>query len=152
MVQRIFGGGKGIPSFGQDLLKSIPEVLGAEARGRESPGRIQNGAAVPIGHLSFGPGLTDAMDSRQQQVVGRRGSGAGRGPEGLQQGKETSVLGCPPESAGQTEVAGCGGKRDGGGTVFDQGGDLLGGAQIGLVDDTGLAVDAATLDDVVVEL
>ena len=57
-----------------------------------------------------------------------------------------------PESAGQSKVARSGGQRDRGGAVFDEGGDLLGSTEIGLVDDAGLAIDAGAFDDVVVEL
>ena len=35
---------------------------------------------------------------------------------------------------------------------LDQLGDLLGGAEIGLMNDAGLAVDAGAFDDVVIEL
>ena len=57
-----------------------------------------------------------------------------------------------PEGTGQAVVAARGGQRDRGGAVLDQGGDLLSGAEIGLVDDAGFAVDAGALDNVVVEL
>ena len=38
------------------------------------------------------------------------------------------------------------------GTRKDESGDLLGSSEIGLVDDTRLAVDPSALDDVIVEL
>src|SRR3989475_4860285 len=38
-----------------------------------------------------------------------------------------------------------------GGAVLDEGGDLVGGTEIGLVDDAGLAIDAGAFDDVIVE-
>jgi hypothetical protein len=62
------------------------------------------------------------------------------------------LLSGEPESAGQSKVARSGGERDRGGAVFDEGGDLLGGTEISLVDDPGLAVNAGAFDDVVVEL
>jgi hypothetical protein len=57
-----------------------------------------------------------------------------------------------PESAGQSEVPRCGGNGDWGGTVLDQRRHFLRGAEIGLVDDAGLAVDAGAVDDVIIEL
>jgi len=56
LVEGIFAAGKRIQAFGEDLLKRIPEVLRPEALGRESPSRIQNGAAIPGGTSVFGPG------------------------------------------------------------------------------------------------
>ncbi|MFN8941387.1 MAG: hypothetical protein ACK5ZJ_16775, partial [Acidobacteriota bacterium] len=56
-----------------------------------------------------------------------------------------------PEGAGESEGDGGGGEGDGSGRVFDEGGDAFGGAEIGVVDDAGFAVDAGAFDDVVVE-
>jgi hypothetical protein len=86
MVQRIVAGGKQIQALGEDLFEGVPEVLRPETLGGESPGRIQNRAAVPVGHFSFRSWLTDAMDGRQQQVVRRRRSLARRRPERFEQG------------------------------------------------------------------
>jgi hypothetical protein len=153
MVQRIvIAGGQRIQMLGQDLFKSIPEGLRGEAFRWNSPGRMQNGAAVPIGHFGLGSRLTDAVDSGQQQIAGRRGTGSGRGPERLQYVKETRLLGGEPESARQSKVARGGGQRDRGSAVFEQSGDFVSGPEIGLVDDAGLAIDAGAFDDVVVEL
>jgi hypothetical protein len=62
------------------------------------------------------------------------------------------LLGGEPESAGQSEVARSGGQRDRGSAVLDEGGDFVGSAEIGLMDDAGFAFDAGAFDDVVVEL
>jgi hypothetical protein len=62
------------------------------------------------------------------------------------------LLGGEPKSAGQAEVAGRGGQRDGRGAVLDEGGDLFGSTEIGLMDDAGFAVDASAFDDVVIKL
>src|SRR5215470_17247837 len=106
MVQRIvIASGQRIQVLGQDLFKSVPEGLRGEALWRNSPGRMENGAAVPIGHLGLGSRLTDAVDGCQQQVAGRRGTGSGRGPERLQYVKETRLLCCEPERARQSKVA-----------------------------------------------
>jgi len=91
------------------------------------------------------------MDGRQQHIVRGRGPGAGRGPERFQHGRHAGLLSCQPEGAGQSEVARGGGQGDGRGTVFDQGGHLIGRAEVGLVHDAGLAVDARAVDHVVVE-
>ena len=111
---------------------------------------MQNGSAVPVGHLGFRPGLTDAVDGGQQQVAGQRRARSGSGPELLQYPKQTGLLGREPERAGQSKVARSGGPRDRGSAVLDQSDELVGGAEIGLVDDAGLAVDAGGFDDVVV--
>jgi hypothetical protein len=96
--------------------------------------------------------LTDAVDGCQQKITGWRRAGSRCRPEALQYAKETGLLGGEPERAGQTKVARSGGERDRGSAVFDEVGNLLGGTEISLVDDPGLAVDAGAFDDVVVEL
>ena len=72
-------------------------------------------------------------------------------PQGFQHAKETGVLRGEPESPGQPEVARSGGEGHRGSTVLDEGGDLVGGAEIGLADDAGFALDAGAFDHVVVE-
>jgi hypothetical protein len=62
------------------------------------------------------------------------------------------LLGREPERAGQSKVARSARPRDRGSAVLDQSDELVGGAEIGLVDDAGLAVDASAFDDIVVEL
>ena len=101
--------------------------------------------------FGLGAGLADAVNGGQQQIVGSGGAGAGLGPERLQQGEHAGVLRRQPEGARKAEVDRGGRKRERGGAVLDQGGDALGGAEVGLVDDAGLAVDAGAFDDVVVE-
>ena len=69
LVQWIFLGCQWIiQALGQDLLKGIPEVLGAEALalGWDAPSGMQNGAAIPVGPLGFGTRLADAINGRQQ--------------------------------------------------------------------------------------
>jgi hypothetical protein len=56
-----------------------------------------------------------------------------------------------PEGGGQAKLAGGGGQGDGSGAVADQLGEFLGGTEISLMNDAGLAVYAGTFDDVVVE-
>src|SRR5438094_7345830 len=113
---------------------------------------MQNGSAVPIGHLGLGPWLTDAVDGCQQKVTSRRRAGSRCGPKRFQHAQQTGLLGGEPESAGQSKVARRGGQRDRGSTVLDKGGNLVGSAEIRLVDDAGLALDASAFDDVVIEL
>jgi hypothetical protein len=113
---------------------------------------VQDGTVIPIGDLGLRTGLTNAVDSSQQEIVSWRGAGAGLRPERLQKRKNASLLGGEPKRTGQPEVTHGGGQRHGGGAVLDQVGDLFGGAQIGLVDDAGFAIDASAFDDVVVEL
>ena len=62
------------------------------------------------------------------------------------------MLGGEPERPGQSKVVRSGGPRDRGSAVLDQSDELVGGAEIGLVDDPGPALDAGAFDDVVVEL
>ena len=54
-----------------------------------------------------------------------------------------------PERARQSKVARSGGPRDRGSAVLDQSDELVGGAEIRLMDDAGLAVDAGAFDDIV---
>ena len=57
-VQRIVvAGGQRIQVLRQNLFKSVPEGLRGESFRRNSPDRMQNGFAIPIGDLGvFGPG------------------------------------------------------------------------------------------------
>jgi hypothetical protein len=96
--------------------------------------------------------LTDAVDGRQQEVAGGRRAGSRYRPEYLQHAKQTGSLCCEPQGTGQPEVARRGGQRNWRGTVLDERGDLVGGTEIRLVDDAGLALDARAFDDVIVEL
>jgi hypothetical protein len=57
-----------------------------------------------------------------------------------------------PESAGQPELYGGSGDGNGCGAVLNKSGDAFRSTEVGLLDDTGLAIDAGALDDVVVEL
>ena len=100
----------------------------------------------------LGPGWQTRWMSGQQQIVGRGRSRAGLGPEGLQRGENAGTLGGRPKSARQAEIQRGGREGDGSGAVLDQGGNAFSGAEIGLMDDARLAVDAGAFDDVVVEL
>ena len=108
--------------------------------------RYQSPASV------LGPGAADAVEGGEQQVVSGGRTGAGFAPQGLQQGEDPGLLGGQPEGSGQAQLAAGSREGQGGGAIFEQGGDLLGVAQIGLVDDAGAAVAAGGLDDVIVEL
>jgi hypothetical protein len=70
----------------------------------------------------------------------------------MQQVPDAGLLSGGPEGGGQAKLAGGGGQGDGGGAIADHLGEFLGGAEVGLMNDAGLAVDAGTFDDVVVEL
>ena len=59
-------------------------------------------------------------------------------------------MGGLPEGGGQAEFARGGLEGHGGGAIADEGGDALGPAEVGLLDDAGLAVDAFGDGDVVV--
>jgi hypothetical protein len=66
--------------------------------------------------------------------------------------EDAGVQSSQPESTRQPQFPeGCR-DRHGGGAVLNEGSDLFGGTEIGLVDDAGLAVHAGTFDDVVIEL
>jgi hypothetical protein len=133
------------------LIETIPEGLGSEALGWESPQGMQDAVAIPVGDFGFRARLADAMDGGEEEIVGGGGPGAGCGPEGGEGGEGSRAFGGEPEGAGESEGDGGGGEGDGSGRVFDEGGDAFGGAEIGLVDDAGFAVDAGAFDDVVVE-
>src|SRR5438876_12298831 len=60
---------------GLDAIKAIPEFLRGEPLGRETPQRRENRVPVPFFYFRLGPGLTDAVNSGQQQIM--RGGGAG---------------------------------------------------------------------------
>ena len=77
----------------QELLEAVPEGLGGEALRLEAPEGSEDGLPIPVGHRGLGAGRADAVHRRQQQVVSRGGTGAGRSPEGLQQGEDTGLLG-----------------------------------------------------------
>src|SRR5271157_693057 len=122
---------------------------------KRSPGNSHSAdkrAAIPIGHFRFGAGLTDAVDRRQQQIMSGRGSGAGPGPEGLQQIPDAGLLRCCPEGHGKAKLARRRGQRDGGGAIAHHLGQLLGGAEVSLMNNAGLALDAGAFDHVVIEL
>src|ERR1700739_2611404 len=74
------------------------------------------------------------------------------GPLSLERVPNAGLYRGEPESTRQTELHRRGGERDRSGAIFDQGGDAFGRAEVGLLDDTGLAVHTGTFDDVVIEL
>ena len=57
-----------------------------------------------------------------------------------------------PQRPRQTHIESCRLQRHRSGTIFDQRGYFIGGAEIRLMDDAGLAVNASALDNIVVEL
>src|SRR5260370_5276082 len=136
----------------EDLIKAIREGLGSESVGWEAPEVMEDGAAIRIGNLGLGAGLADAVNGGKQEVMSGRWTGAGGWPNGFQDGECAGVLSGQPESAGQPEFDGGSSDGDGCGAVLDKGGDSLSGAELGLLDDPGFAVDAAALDEVVIEL
>ena len=91
------------------------------------------------------------MDRGQQQIVCGRGSRARLRPERLEKLKNAGLLSREPQGAGQAHIESCSLQRDWRRTVFNQRGDLLGGAEVRLMDNAGLAVNASALDDIVVE-
>ena len=78
-------------------------------------------------------------------------AGARLGPEGLEQCKDSRLLRCQPQSAGQAELDRSGRQRHRRGAILDQPGNTVCGTQVSLMNDARLAVDARTLDDVVVD-
>jgi hypothetical protein len=60
-------------------------------------------------------------------------------------------LGGEPQGTGKSEVAHGGGEGDGSGVLLNDLGEFLGGAEVGLMDDAGFAVDPSAFDEVVVE-
>src|SRR5260370_6893905 len=137
---------------GEELSRAIPEGLGSESLGWEAPEVMEDGAAIPIGNLGLGAGLADAVNGGKQEVMSGRWTGAGGWPNGFQDGECAGVLSGQPESAGQPEFDGGSSDGDGCGAVLDKGGDSLSGAEVGLLDDPGFAVDAGALDAGVMDL
>ena len=135
-----------------DGVEMVPEGLGAEVAGGEAPQVGEDGVAVPVGDGGLGAGGTDAVEGGEQEEVGDGGALGGGGPDGEEGVEGTGAAGGLPEGGGQAAVAGGGFEGDGGGLVADECGEALGGAEVGLVGDAGLAVDAAGGDDVVVGL
>jgi hypothetical protein len=64
-IQIILDIDRGAQGMELDLIKAIPERLGSEALGRKLPERREQGALVPIGHLGFRAGVTDAVQGGQ---------------------------------------------------------------------------------------
>ena len=137
---------------GLDLIKAIPKSLRGKALRLKAPQRGQERATVPVGDLGFGSGRADAVQGGEQQIVGRGRAGTRLGPEGEQQIEHARALGGEPERTGQSELQRGGREWNRSGAVLNQSGNALGRAEIGLMDDAGLTVDAGALDDVVVEL
>src|SRR6202008_2639249 len=82
-----------------------------------------------------------------------RGSAPGPGtrPQGFANRPQAGLFGSQPQGAGEAEVSQGGGEGNRGGLLLDEFGDFFGGAEIGLMNDAGLAVDASAFDEVVVE-
>ena len=93
--------------------------------------------AIPLGHLRLGPRLTDTVYGGQQQGVCWGRAGTWRGPKRLEPIPNPGLLRHRPESRWQTKLAQGSRHGNGGGAIADHCGQLLGGAQIGLVDDAG---------------
>ena len=148
MLEGVVGSAGG--AAGGDALEAVPEGLRAEALGGEAPRSGQGAVAVPVGDFRFGAGGADAVEGGQQQVVGGGGAAARGGPGGEQGVEGAAAAGGLPEGGGQAELAGGGLDRDGGGALADECGDALGAAEVGLLHDAGLAVDALGDGDVVV--
>src|SRR5580704_11585829 len=70
-------------------IKAIPESLGAESFRRKSPQRRQDAVPIPVGHFGLRPRLADALDGGQEQIMRRRRTGTGLGPERLEQRKDS---------------------------------------------------------------
>lgn len=92
------------------------------------------------------------MDGGEQQVVGGSRSGARLGPEPEQGLEDPAALGGLPECARQAEFEGGSLQGDRGGLVLDELLEPFGGAEVGLLDNPGIAVGAAGGGDVIVGL
>ena len=79
----------------------------------------------------------------QQQIVSGRGSGARGGPKSLQQAPHAGPLRGQPQGAGESELSRGRGEGKRGGVLLNQFGEFFSRAEIGLLNDAGLAVDAA---------
>ncbi len=91
------------------------------------------------------------MNGREQEIVSGTGSGTRSRPQGFEQQPQAGLFGSQPQGAGETEVSQGGGEGNRGGLLLDEFGDFFGGAEIGLMNDARLAVDASAFDEVVVQ-
>jgi hypothetical protein len=64
-----------------DPIETISKGLRREALRGESPNRVQDTTAIPIGDLGFWTRLANAVNGSQQEVVSGGRTGAGYGPE-----------------------------------------------------------------------
>src|SRR5271157_4346701 len=66
-----------------ELLETIPKGLRGETFRLKTPEGIKNRLAIPVSRLGLGTRRSQAMESRQQQVVRGGRAGAGFAPQGL---------------------------------------------------------------------
>ena len=136
----------------EDGFEAVPKGLRGEAVSGEMPESGQSGAFIPVLHFGFGAGFADAVNGGEQDVVSGGRAGTGFMPKRLEKIEDAGLFGGEPKGTGEAELA-CGGSNgDGSGAVFDEGGDSLSGAQVVLMNDAWLAVDAGAFDGVVVSL
>ena len=95
--------------------------------------------------------MADPMDRGQQQIMCGRWTGSRRWPQGAEKIKDARLLCSEPERSGEAKIDRGSFQGQRSGTVFDQGSDFLSGAEIGLMDDTGFALNTRAFDDIVVE-
>ncbi len=135
-----------------DGVEMVPEGLGSELAGGVAPQVGEDAVTVPVGDLGLGAGGADAVEGGEQEEMGDGGALGGGGPDGEEGVEGAGEAGGLPESGGEAAVAGGGLEGEGSGLVADELGEALGGTEVGLVGDAGLAIDAAGGDDVVVDL
>src|SRR5229473_8450799 len=143
MIERIFRRSQGLALLRQNLFEGVPEGLRGKAFGRKTPLGSEDGLLVPVADFRLRAGIADAVNGREQEVVSRSGSGTRSRPQGFQQRPHAGLFGRQPQGAGETEISQGGGEGDGSGLLMDEFGEYFGGAQMGLMDDPGLAVDAS---------
>src|SRR5256885_11579037 len=140
-----------LTGFRKNLFEGVPEGLRGKALGRETPLGSKEGPLVPATDFGFRTGITDAVNGREQEIVSGTGSGTRSRPQGFEQRPHAGLFGSQPQGAGEAEVSQGGGEGNRGGLLLDEFGDFFGGAEIGLMNDAGFAVDASAFDEVVVE-
>src|ERR1700739_476345 len=135
----------------KNLFEGVPEGLRGKALGRETPLGSKGGPLVPATNFGFWPGITEAVKGGGEEIVSGPGPGPRSRPQGFEQRPQAGLFGSQPQGAGEAEVSQGGGEGNRGGLLLDEFGDFFGGAEIGLMNDAGFAVDASAFDEVVVE-
>ena len=151
LLQGIFGRREGLGFGWQNLVEDVPEGLRSKPFGGKAPGGSEEGLLIPSSDFGLRAGITDAVNGGEQQIMSGAWPGARSGPQRFKQRPQAGVLSGEPQGAGKSELPQ--GRREGhrGGAFLDEFGEFFCGAEIGLMNDTRLALDSGAFDEVVIE-